>query len=666
MQSNFQLDTLLHSAPIGVAAMDYEGIFKAVNPAYCAIYGYAADELIGQSVGTVFPVERRAEVLALHKRFLDQGGSLAGEWEVQRQDGRRLHVLSHSVHAQGPDGASLRVVYVTDISESKRNERALRDSEERLALVMRGTQDAYFDVDLLCLRRNYSARWLEIFGYTETELPLDGLHWHTITHAEDMDRLTSMVEQIHSGVLDRFEATLRMRHKQGYYLDILARGFISRDPFGKAVRVTGAITDLTQRLRIEAAARHFQSIVAYSDDAIVSKTTQGLVTSWNAGAVTMFGYSAEEMLGQDIRVLIPAEARSEEDFILQRINAGEHVDHFETVRVRKDGRLIHVSVTISPIRDAQGKILGASKIARDISHKKLLEARLQLTSSVFNNTHEGIAVVDARGMVVELNPALTSISGYRRGDLVGANVLQFLLPDEVQAAQQRIQHAMKESGHYQGEHWIARKDGQKVAVLLTVSSVPTHTGDGVQYVAMLADISGIRRRQEQLEHVARHDALTDLPNRSLFAERLQRAMGLARRQDMTVAVVFVDLDGFKAINDRHGHAAGDELLVLVAARLKESLREVDTLARIGGDEFAAVLVNVKGLEECEALAQRMLRACSEPAIAGGAVCVISASIGVTLFPGDGLEPEAMLAHADMAMYQAKLGGKNRVVFFHNT
>jgi diguanylate cyclase (GGDEF)-like protein/PAS domain S-box-containing protein len=541
MTTRFQLDPILNSAPVGIAVFDYGGLFEAVNPAYCAIYGYQADELLGASITTIFPVEMQERILQLHRGFLDQGTPLGGEWEVLRRDKSRLHVISNSVLVVDAAGQRLRFVYVTDISERRRMELELRASEQRLALVLRGTDDAVIDADLVSGQRNYSAKWWQMLGYPVDAWPLDGNHWQKLMHPEDREPIAAAFAAALAGNSDRFEIKMRMQHRDGQYRDILSRGYISRDATGRAIRYTGANTDLTDYLRIEREAQQFQALVESSDDAIISKSLNGTVTSWNAGAQAMFGYSAQEMLGQPISVLMPEDRVHEEDEILRRIRRGEKVRHFETVRRRKDGTSIHVSVTISPILDQQGQVIGASKIARDIT------------------------------------PLLL--------------------------------------------------------------------------------------HRQQLEYAAQHDHLTDLPNRYLFSDRLQQALVLARRQRLVLAIVYIDLDGFKLINDNYGHSAGDALLVTLTAHIKDALREVDTLARLGGDEFAAVLVDVQSLEDCKVLIQRVLLACAEPVPVGDYRVQVSASIGLTLYPADDAVPEQLLAHADQAMYQAKKAGKNQYCVF---
>lgn len=664
MTSNvLQFDHILRRSPIGIAVMNFDGVYEAVNAAYCKIYGYAESELLGHNVTKVFPPEVRQRVLALHQKFLTDDEPLGGEWDVVRSDGALLHIISESASVVGEDGLKRRLVYITDITERKKTEKALHDSEERLSLVLRGTLDGYWDIDFVLNERFYSPRWWEMLGYTYKELPLDEDLWRRMTHPDDLAYVNQTLAQAIAGHANHFELEMRMQHKDGHFIHILARGNIVRDPSGKAIRMSGANTDLTQRIQLETEAKQFESIVRSSGDAIVGKSLDGIVTSWNPGAQAMFGYTADEMIGQSLLVLLPMDRRDEEDLILRKLRNGERVEHFETVRIRKDGRRIDVSVTISPIRNPHGHIVGASKIARDITEQKLLESRLLLTSSVFANTNEGIAVIDPHGVTVEVNPAFSRITGYRRNEVIGQSPMMFGPHQQAADTFDNIRSLLRESDHYQGELWSQRKDGQNYAVLLTVSIVRDSLGALQNYVVLFSDITPLRVKQEQLEHVAHFDALTDLPNRLLLADRLQQAMVLTRRTRQSLAVLYLDLDGFKTINDQYGHAAGDELLIAVSGRMKEAMREVDTLARIGGDEFVAVLVDVSNLNDCCHLIQRILQACAEPVVVSGRVLQVSASVGATLYPQDDVDADQLIRHADQAMYKAKQAGKNRIHIF---
>jgi diguanylate cyclase (GGDEF)-like protein/PAS domain S-box-containing protein len=407
----------------------------------------------------------------------------------------------------------------------------------------------------------------------------------------------------------------------------------------------------------------FEAIVQSSDDAIISKTLDGIVTSWNAGAQAIFGYSAEEMIGRPMLVLFPLDRKDEERFILEMLLAGEKVDHFETVRQCKDGSLVHVSVSISPIRDAQQRIIGASKIARDISKKKLAEARLRLTANVFTFASEGIVIASPGGLLLDVNEAFTRITGHSRQAVLGQDYRQLCSGSEDSGKLEMLRESLRHTGHCQGEFWSRRQDGSDFAALLTVSAITDAAGQLQSYVALFTDITPLRIQTEKLEHFAHYDAMTDLPNRLLLSDRLRQAMAHSARQKQTLAVLYLDLDGFKAINDMHGHGVGDQLLITVSQRMKSVLREIDTLARIGGDEFVLVLADVHGNVELNALIERVLRACSEPIVLGEFVLQVSASIGVTLYPQDDVEADQLMRHADRAMYEAKQNGKNRYQLF---
>ena len=219
-------------------------------------------------------------------------------------------------------------------------------------------------------------------------------------------------------------------------------------------------------------------------------------------------------------------------------------------------------------------------------------------------------------------------------------------------------------GHWTGEIWNRCKNGDHYAALLTISAVRDGHGNAQQYVALFSDITGIKEHQKQLEHIAHFDALTNLPNRLLLADRLKQAMAQAQRRGQQLAVAYLDLDGFKNVNDRYGHDMGDQLLVHLATSMKATLREGDTLARLGGDEFVAVLIDLENENSCLPLLSRLLEAAAAPVHVGGVVLQGSASIGVTFYPqAQDMEADQLLRQADQTMYQAKLAGKNRCHVF---
>jgi diguanylate cyclase (GGDEF)-like protein len=223
---------------------------------------------------------------------------------------------------------------------------------------------------------------------------------------------------------------------------------------------------------------------------------------------------------------------------------------------------------------------------------------------------------------------------------------------------------LKAKGHWSGEIWNRRKNGEVFAELLTISSVRDTVDETQQYVAMFSDITLLKEHEQQLEFIAHYDALTHLPNRVLLTDRLHQAMAQSQRRGLQLAVAFIDLDGFKGINDQHGHEVGDQVLISVAARMKNSLREIDTCARLGGDEFVAVLVDLSDEESIHDTLARLLAAAAQPIQIGELTLQVSASIGVTLYPQQVIvDAEELLRQADQAMYQAKQAGKNRYRIF---
>jgi diguanylate cyclase (GGDEF)-like protein/PAS domain S-box-containing protein len=339
-----------------------------------------------------------------------------------------------------------------------------------------------------------------------------------------------------------------------------------------------------------------------------------------------------------------------------------------------------------PILSAQGQVLGTfaiyhrepcqpalqdllliedeARLAALAIEKSQADARLHLAATVFSHAREGIMIVDAADLIIDVNDMFTEITGFSREDALGQHPRALLNSgrqgDEFYAARK---HALDTAGYWSGEIWNRRKNGEVFAEMLTISTVFDADGRTENYVALFTDITPMKDYQRQLEHVAHFDALTSLPNRVLLADRLQQAQTQCVRRGRSVAVVYLDLDGFKAVNDTHGHGLGDELLVALAHRMKGTLRDGDTLARIGGDEFVAVLVDLEHMQDAEPVLERLLKAAAAPVVLAATTLQVSASIGVTVYPQDDSEVDQLLRHADQAMYMAKQAGKNRYHLF---
>ncbi len=314
--------------------------------------------------------------------------------------------------------------------------------------------------------------------------------------------------------------------------------------------------------------------------------------------------------------------------------------------------------------DAEGQPWKMHGTIQDITERKQVEEKLQLAARVFTHAREGIMITDADGTIVDVNDTFISITGYTRDEVLGRN--PSLLSSGLQSKDfyTALWNDLIENGYWYGEIWNRRKNGEVYALMLTISAVCDAHNNIQHYVALFSDITSLKEHEKQLEHIAHYDALTNLPNRVLLADRLRQAMTQTQRRGQRLAVVFLDLDGFKAINDNHGHEAGDQLLMIIAIRMKQALREGDTLARLGGDEFVAVLLDLADTEASVPMLTRLLNAAAQPLHIGGLSLQVSASLGITFYPQpEDVDADQLLRQADQAMYQAKLAGKNRYHVF---
>ncbi|WP_286239192.1 bifunctional diguanylate cyclase/phosphodiesterase [Neptuniibacter halophilus] len=315
--------------------------------------------------------------------------------------------------------------------------------------------------------------------------------------------------------------------------------------------------------------------------------------------------------------------------------------------------------------DQQGKPQRISGTHTEISDRKAAEHELKMAASVFSHAREGIMITDADARIIEVNETFTDLTGYSREEVLGQNPRILRSGMQSEAFYQDMWQHLQNHDHWNGEIWNRKKSGQFYAELLTISAVRDRSGKLTNYVALFSDITHSKMNEQRLEHVAHYDALTDLPNRILLADRLGQALIQADREQEQVVVAYLDLDGFKDINDCYGHDQGDLLLIEVARRMKACLRRCDTIARLGGDEFVAVLTGFKQVADASALLERLLRAAARPVQSGELSLQVSASLGVTYYPQDEeISADQLMRQADQAMYQAKLEGKNCYHFFN--
>ena len=436
-----------------------------------------------------------------------------------------------------------------------------------------------------------------------------------------------------------------------------------RDSAGRVVNYVGVLHDLSRLRADEATIRKLSLAVEQSPTSILITSTAPAIEYANPHFLYTTGYTLAEVLGANPRLLQSGQTSpATYQAMWAQLRAGK-VWQGEFVNRRKSGALYTESATIAPLVDDQGQITHYLGIKQDITAAKEAEKALRLAASVVANTHEGVMVCDAAQRIIEVNPAFTRITGYSAAEVLGRK--PSLLSSGRRSREQypAMWQALNQHGHWQGEFWNRHKDGSLYAAASTINALRDADGQVTHYVSVFSDITERKHQQEQLERLAHFDPLTGLPNRALLADRLQQGLARAQRARQGLAVCFMDLDGFKAVNDAHGHDAGDDLLAEVARRLQGSIRAGDTAARLGGDEFVLLLGGLHHPRECEDTARRVLHAVALPIEVEGHTVHVSASMGISVFPRDGSDAEQLLRQADQAMYQAKQRGRNRYVLY---
>jgi len=414
-----------------------------------------------------------------------------------------------------------------------------------------------------------------------------------------------------------------------------------------------ALRESEQRLR---------AIFENEPECIKILDAQGRLIEMNPAGLAMIEVdSFEQVKGRSLLDLIVPEYRSSFLDLHARVLSGEAMQmSFEVIGLKGARRWLETHAV--PMQ-YQGETVHLA-VTHDITERKKSEESLTLAASVFFNAREGIMIADAKGQILEVNDTFSRITGYSREAVVGRNPRMLSSGRQSKAFYAELWRSVTEEGHWSGEVWNRRRNGEVYAEILTISAVYDSQGNIWRYVGLFTDITTLKEHERRLEHIVHYDALTMLPNRVLLADRLHQAMVQAQRRDKHLAVVCLDLDGFKVINDQHGHNVGDQLLVTLAGNMQHVLREGDTLARLGGDEFVAVLMDLADIEASIPMLSRLLSSAAAPVHLGGKVVQVSASLGVTFYPQKGeVDADQLLRQADQAMYQAKLTGKNRFHVF---
>jgi two-component system CheB/CheR fusion protein len=392
----------------------------------------------------------------------------------------------------------------------------------------------------------------------------------------------------------------------------------------------------------------------------------GLDGSWltvNHSLCQFLGYDEQELVTKTFQDLTYPDDLDKDLGLLNEMLEGKIQNYkMEKRYIRKDGETVWATLSVALIRNRNGEPQYFISVVEDITYLKRELMDLNQARVVFNSTQEGILVCDANGTILSINPSFKKITGFQEEDTIGQNVRMLKSHEHTDAFYSSIRGDLQENGAWSGEIINRHKDGQKYSIYLNINAIRDEDNQIVQFIGVLTDISQVKKSQERIHFLANHDALTGLPNRTLMTDRLHHAIEKCKRASSKVAVLFIDLDRFKVVNDGLGHQVGDSVLKAVAERFKAQIRVCDTISRIGGDEFIIIAEEIENPLDTGKIAANIIETLKSPLMIEDKTIQMGCSIGISIYPDDGYTPEELIRQADIAMYEAKNKGRNNYHF----
>ena len=653
------LGDVLDRSGDGVMLADaLSGALVQVNDAAIELLGYPREELLRRKAWEIaFPDEAAwrewSATLGAQVRAIDT--------EYRCRDGSALAVEVRACQVR--DGEDLlQLAIFRDMSPARKIEAALRDGERYYRHVIDGAVDGYFAMDPQRRFIEVNDTLCNLFGYPREEW----LGQTPIAFVAEESRAELIAQMQRIDTTDRRRYQLLARRKDGTTFPILLNNTTHRNEKGEAVGSFGFITDLTPIVEAQRAVaeseRDLRGILDDLQDTYYRTDQSGSIVRASRSVEQLLGYTVEEMLGRKLADFYCSQADREAFLARMRANGG-HIVGGESRLRHKDGHELWVLTTAHFVLDAAGNVVGVEGTTRDNTRQRCAEEELRLAAKVFESSGEAIMITDAAGSMISVNHAFSRITGYAAADAIGRNARMLASGRHGREFFAGMWRAMLDTGYWHGEIWNRRGNGEVFPEWLSISSVRDADGKITHFVGIFSDISERKAAEAKIAFLAHHDPLTGLPNRLLLKDRMEQAMVHAERAGRKVALLFVDLDRFKAVNDAFGHPAGDALLRDSAQRLLSCVRDSDTISRHGGDEFLVVLTDLGSSEIPAQIAGKIMAALGEPFHIDDHEATISASVGIAVYPEDGAAFDELLKKADIAMYHAKESGRNAFRFY---
>jgi diguanylate cyclase (GGDEF)-like protein/PAS domain S-box-containing protein len=643
--------------------------FAEVNEAACRRLGYSEAELLNLTPQDIEAGDVDKEHLVIQTLMTE--GRAVFEMEHVARDGRIIpeEISASLIELQG---RPMVLSIARDITERKRTLQTLKDSQEHTQMLLDSMAEGMYGVDTRGFCTFVNRSFLNLLGY-EREEDLLGRHIHELIHHSHADGSPYPSE----------ECRAYRAHVENHDCHVDDEVFWRRDgtsfpveywshPMCRLGETVGSVVTFQNSSnrhqaeeKLQDARQMLQHVIDTVPNYVFWKDRDSRFLGCNEAFARLSGLQRpEEIIGMDDYALAWGEfAERYQRNDAEVISSGKPRLNIIEPMGMKDGTTGWLETSKVPLRDTQGQIIGVLGVFQDITARVYSEEKLRQTAKVFESTMEGVVITNSAGDIVAINPAFTNITGYSEAEALGKNPSIRQSGRHDKSFYQAMWTSILETGSWHGEIWNRRKTGETYPEWLTINTVKDEAGNTINYVAVFTDISQMKRSEGELSYLAHHDPLTELPNRLLLDARLEYAIQRADREGSSLAVLFLDLDRFKTVNDSLGHPIGDQLLKSVAALLGACVRGGDTVARLGGDEFVIVLEEVGNAGNTSEIAKKILLALNKRYDLDGQAVYVSASIGISTYPADGRDGTTLLKNADAAMYLAKEEGRNTFRFY---
>jgi diguanylate cyclase (GGDEF)-like protein/PAS domain S-box-containing protein len=646
------------------------GNFIYVSPLFQKVSGYSHTDLIGRNPIDLIHSDDKEKTRKLAINSLKGKKTEAYEYRFIKKTGDLMWVLEKvtSIQYKGHRAA---LGSFMNITEHKRIEDELRQNEEKYRTIIETIQDGYFETDLTGKFTFVNDAECNNLGYTREEL----IEMGPARYAGENNRkpLINLFIEVYKTGMPVQSYNLELIKKDGTKAYDEISVSLIRNSKGEPIGFRGIARDVTERKQAEEALRkseeRYRTIIESIEDGYFEVDLAGTFTYVNDAQCINVGTPREQLIGKNNRAYTSEEEAKKLYHLFGGIyETGKPVKGFAFEYKRKNGTMAFTELSASIIRDVKGKPIGFRGISRDVTERKHMEETIRQSEeryrTIIEEMEEWYFETNLAGNITFFNDIFANVLGYSQKELTGMNFRDFIKKEDSDSVYRLFNQVYKTGKPTKNfPYEFVRLDGTVTSAEFSIFPKWDKEAKITGFRGVGHDITERKRAEERIQYLATHDGLTGLPNRVMFSQLLNHAIQAARRYKRQFAVFFIDLDRFKIINDTLGHEAGDQLLQEIATRFRQTLRAVDVIARMGGDEFVILIEEVSDLSQVATVAHKILATAIKPIMIMGEECRVTASIGISSYPKDGEEEQSLLKNADIAMYFAKEEGKNNFQFY---